>query len=128
MMVSCESRFQDKSVLTIMQPFKAGFMQLASFHLLGPVCPIPNVLYMPFLIASSPAVYDASVSSCFTEEKQSSTSGIVRSTIVGGFGRHIRKVDTLTKHISGGRSFRWGNPETLTQNTTIVGNTGSVPE
>lgn len=62
------------------------------------------------------------------EKKKSLTARVVRATVVGGFGRHVGQVDSLVKHVSIDGSLGWSNTETLSEDTTVVGSAGAVPE
>lgn len=50
------------------------------------------------------------------------------AAVVGALGYDIREVDTLAKHVPIDWCFRRCNTQSLTQNTSKVGSSRSVPE
>ena len=63
-----------------------------------------------------------------TKEKQTFATTVVAAAVVGGFAGHVGEVYTLSEHVSGDRSFGGCDAETLTEDTTVVGTAGTVPE
>lgn len=48
--------------------------------------------------------------------------------VVGTLGNHVSEIDPFTKHVACHRCFRWGNPETLGQDSSKVGGPGAMPQ
>ena len=64
----------------------------------------------------------------FTQQKNSSLIWKISTTIVSWFTSHVGKVYTFTVVISSLRSFRWGYSQTLTQNSSEVRESTTMPK
>jgi hypothetical protein len=62
------------------------------------------------------------------EQEYTSTALARSEAVVGRFGRHVCKIDSLTEHVTSHWGLGRSNAETLTENTDEVGQSASVPQ
>ena len=63
-----------------------------------------------------------------TKQHKTSVISPIGAAVIGRLGDHISEVDTLSEHVTGDRSFGGCNSETLRQDSSIVGGSGTVPQ